>query len=120
MCIAVRSLNPTVLRTFDTSCFSGTYVTGDISVEYLSKLALQRNDGAKVTGNIIRLGSKDSAFESHENTSNLSSSISSSMANTTLDIQPTKEDRVDISNGFGVLTPTRQKRNTRATSPDQL
>ena len=109
-----------MLRTFDTACFSGTYVTGDISVEYLSKLALQRNDGAKATGNIIRLGSNDSAFQSHENTPNLSASISSSMANNTLNSQPVNEDGVDISDGFGVLTPRRQKRNTRATSPDQL
>jgi amidophosphoribosyltransferase len=29
---------------FDTSCFSGEYVTGDVSPEYLSRLAQQRND----------------------------------------------------------------------------
>ncbi len=32
---------------FDTSCFSGEYVTGDITEEYLRQLELRRNDGAK-------------------------------------------------------------------------
>lgn len=32
---------------FDTSCFSGEYVTGDITEEYLQSIANARNDGAK-------------------------------------------------------------------------
>ena len=32
---------------FDTSCFSGEYVTGDVSREYLDKIEALRNDGAK-------------------------------------------------------------------------
>lgn len=32
---------------FDTSCFSGEYVTGDITKEYLESIANARNDGAK-------------------------------------------------------------------------
>jgi len=32
---------------FDTSCFSGEYVTGDVSPEYLLQLEQQRNDRAK-------------------------------------------------------------------------
>lgn len=32
---------------FDTSCFSGIYVTGDVSAEYLAGLAQQREDSAK-------------------------------------------------------------------------
>ena len=32
---------------FDSSCFDGVYVTGDISEEYLTKLHEQRNDDAK-------------------------------------------------------------------------
>ena len=32
---------------FDTSCFSGEYVAGDVSGEYLDKLEQRRNDGAK-------------------------------------------------------------------------
>ncbi|MEE4163963.1 MAG: amidophosphoribosyltransferase [Woeseiaceae bacterium] len=35
------------IREFDTSCFSGEYVTGDVSKEYLGKLARRRNDAAK-------------------------------------------------------------------------
>lgn len=34
-------------RVFDTSCFSGIYVTGDVSADYLAGLARQRNDAAK-------------------------------------------------------------------------
>jgi amidophosphoribosyltransferase len=32
---------------FDTSCFSGEYVTGDVSAKYLSDLEQRRNDAAK-------------------------------------------------------------------------
>jgi amidophosphoribosyltransferase len=32
---------------FDTSCFSGEYVTGDVTPEYLERLQLERSDGAK-------------------------------------------------------------------------
>ena len=32
---------------FDTSCFSGEYVTGDITPEYLARLQAERSDQAK-------------------------------------------------------------------------
>jgi amidophosphoribosyltransferase len=32
---------------FDTSCFSGEYVTGDVTEEYLDELEVRRNDAAK-------------------------------------------------------------------------
>ncbi len=32
---------------FDTSCFSGEYVTGDVTPQYLEELQLRRNDAAK-------------------------------------------------------------------------
>jgi amidophosphoribosyltransferase len=32
---------------FDTSCFSGNYVTGDVTAEYLARLQQERADGAK-------------------------------------------------------------------------
>ena len=32
---------------FDTSCFSGEYVTGDVTEAYLSRIASERSDGAK-------------------------------------------------------------------------
>ena len=35
------------IREFDTSCFSGEYVTGDVTDEYLHELELRRNDAAK-------------------------------------------------------------------------
>ena len=35
--------------TFDSSCFDGVYVTGEISEEYLAQLHDQRNDGAKAS-----------------------------------------------------------------------
>jgi amidophosphoribosyltransferase len=34
---------------FDTSCFSGEYVTGDVTEEYLNELEERRNDAAKAT-----------------------------------------------------------------------
>jgi amidophosphoribosyltransferase len=32
---------------FDTSCFSGEYVTGDVTDEYLHEIEARRNDAAK-------------------------------------------------------------------------
>ncbi|HZC02474.1 MAG TPA: amidophosphoribosyltransferase [Gammaproteobacteria bacterium] len=43
---AARKGNPALTR-FDTSCFSGQYVTGDVNQGYLEHLALQRSDEAK-------------------------------------------------------------------------
>jgi len=43
---AVRYGNRNIKR-FDASCFSGTYVTGDISSDYLTNLGRRRNDAAK-------------------------------------------------------------------------
>jgi len=49
------------LKEFDTSCFSGTYVTGeDISDSYFSNLHELRNDEAQTTRNSSHLGSKSS------------------------------------------------------------
>ncbi|MBE9563576.1 MAG: amidophosphoribosyltransferase, partial [Proteobacteria bacterium] len=38
------------IKQFDTSCFSGDYVSGDINQEYLEQLELRRNDSAKNKG----------------------------------------------------------------------
>jgi len=35
------------ITSFDTSCFSGHYVTGDVTAEYLAQLELDRSDGAR-------------------------------------------------------------------------
>ncbi len=43
---SVRHGNSTI-EEFDTSCFSGEYVTGDVTDEYLSELEARRNDAAK-------------------------------------------------------------------------
>ncbi len=40
---AVNKGNPE-LQHFDMSCFNGTYVTGDVTEEYLNNISLQRND----------------------------------------------------------------------------
>jgi amidophosphoribosyltransferase len=45
------------IKTFDTSCFSGEYVTGDITVEYLARLQEQRSDQAKAQRRTTRKGS---------------------------------------------------------------
>ena len=38
---SVSDLNPSLTH-FDTSCFTGEYVTGDITPEYLERLGLTR------------------------------------------------------------------------------
>lgn len=43
---AVRRGNPRLER-FETSCFSGDYVTGDITPEYLERLKFRRSDASK-------------------------------------------------------------------------
>jgi amidophosphoribosyltransferase len=43
---AVQKGNPALTR-FDTSCFNGEYVTGDIDQDYLDRLSHRRNDQAK-------------------------------------------------------------------------
>jgi amidophosphoribosyltransferase len=40
---------------FDTSCFSGEYVTGDITPEYLERLRRERSDEAKLARNQRKL-----------------------------------------------------------------
>jgi amidophosphoribosyltransferase len=45
---AVRSVNPAVAN-FEDSCFSGVYVTGDVTQEYLDGVEAQRRDGAKMS-----------------------------------------------------------------------
>ena len=40
----VRSCNPAI-KSFDASCFDGTYVTGGVSDEYLAGIEANRNDG---------------------------------------------------------------------------
>jgi amidophosphoribosyltransferase len=37
------------IQEFDTSCFSGEYVTGDVTDEYLQDLEMRRNDAAKLS-----------------------------------------------------------------------
>ena len=43
---SVRHENSSISE-FDTSCFSGEYVTGDVTEEYLDELEQRRNDAAK-------------------------------------------------------------------------
>jgi len=43
---SVRHDNSSISE-FDTSCFSGEYVTGDVTDEYLRELEERRNDAAK-------------------------------------------------------------------------
>ena len=39
-----RSVNPAIGK-FETSCFTGEYVTGDVTPEYLASVDALRNDG---------------------------------------------------------------------------
>ena len=45
--IAAVQRGNTDIREFDTSCFDGKYVTGDVNQAYLDKLSNHRNDNAK-------------------------------------------------------------------------
>jgi len=42
----------TDIKSFDTSCFTGEYVTGDINADYLAHIESLRNDSAKEKNNI--------------------------------------------------------------------
>ncbi|MGH8802829.1 MAG: amidophosphoribosyltransferase, partial [Casimicrobiaceae bacterium] len=52
---AVRCCNP-ALTTFEASCFDGRYITGDVTPEYLSQLASERDEsrGVAVDGDELR------------------------------------------------------------------
>jgi amidophosphoribosyltransferase len=45
--VAACQHDTAAITEFDTSCFSGIYVTGDITPEYLERLERERNDDAK-------------------------------------------------------------------------
>jgi amidophosphoribosyltransferase len=51
----------TSIKRFETSVFSGEYVTGDVNQEYLDKLHAARNDTARAE----REGSEDANLELH-------------------------------------------------------
>eukprot|EP00752_Nemacystus_decipiens_P009117 g8141.t1 len=59
---AVREVNPDIPR-FDSSCFSGDYITGDISDEYLRHLHAMRND-TTLTMNSMRMLSVSASLKS--------------------------------------------------------
>ena len=42
LCEAVRLVNP-ALRDFETSCFDGRYITGDVTLDYLDEVELRRD-----------------------------------------------------------------------------
>ena len=44
---AVQKKGKTKVDRFDTSVFSGEYVTGDVTADYLEQLEAERNDDAK-------------------------------------------------------------------------
>ena len=50
---------------FDTSCFSGEYVTGDITDDYLSRLEAARNDSAKSRRAARLMNLDDADIEGH-------------------------------------------------------
>ena len=44
------------IQHFDTSCFSGAYVTGDVTADYLEKLQTERSDAAKAKRRLTNNG----------------------------------------------------------------
>jgi amidophosphoribosyltransferase len=61
----VRSVNPRVVN-FEDSCFSGVYVTGDVTKEYLEGVEAQRRDGAKMTDMEVENAQLDLGLETVE------------------------------------------------------
>ena len=55
---SVRHGNSSI-EEFDTSCFSGEYVTGDVTDEYLDEVERRRNDAAKQQREAQRRGLVD-------------------------------------------------------------
>lgn len=68
---AVRSLNPSKLNRFDDSCFSGNYITEDVTPQYLQALENSRGQGRTAARGSPNL------FPSTENNNNKNSLISS-------------------------------------------
>jgi amidophosphoribosyltransferase len=58
--IEVTQQTGSEVNCFDSSCFNGEYITGDISAKYLQKLEDARNDGAKG-----RVHADDAVIELH-------------------------------------------------------
>ena len=67
---ALRDVNPAV-TCFETSCFDGHYITGDVTVEYLSSVENSRgkpsktnedNDGAQLDLNLVSQGEGEGAL----------------------------------------------------------
>lgn len=52
------------IRDFDTSCFSGKYVTGDVSEEYLKNIETRRSDQAKARRELRLHGRDEDATQS--------------------------------------------------------
>jgi amidophosphoribosyltransferase len=61
----VRSVNPKVVN-FEDSCFSGVYVTGDVTKEYLDGVEAQRRDGAKMKDQEAETAQLDLGLETVE------------------------------------------------------
>ena len=59
---AVRSVNPAVTN-FEDSCFSGIYVTGDVTQAYLDDVESRRRDGAKMADQEAEITQLDLGLE---------------------------------------------------------
>lgn len=63
------------IEVFDTSCFSGDYVTGDVSQAYLDQLGLERSDSAKVKRNARVVREEESDDEGDEGSMQVASGL---------------------------------------------
>ena len=57
------------IKVFDTSCFSGQYVTGDVTAEYLARLEFERSDEAKAAREAMRQRMEDEPDDSLDDSS---------------------------------------------------
>jgi amidophosphoribosyltransferase len=56
------------IKEFDTSCFSGRYVTGDVTAEYLARLQAERSDDARLRRDRAAAEEADDAAEAEVET----------------------------------------------------
>lgn len=57
--VAAAHEGNTKITKFDTSCFSGEYITGDVSQDYLESVEKNRSDGAKISNASNELSSTE-------------------------------------------------------------
>ena len=101
---AVRSLNPTVLHTFEASCFNGIYITPEVNAEYLQSLEMKRGNGRHGAASpcLPPLSRTHSLTNNNHNNNNHHATMSSSYNNHTATTTAT----TGICSSSNIIYPT--------------